>query len=388
MQNFKDRQQLAAHQEDRFINACKAEFTEKSLVSTNQGKVKILGLASYLPNILSVITASFFIYYLLTGYQKGIAILLGILLFLVILSVEAGKRGLITGLAKCYFIHSKTPTLLIVALISCFVLSMAASYIGGKQLVVETAAPPAKITSPEIEELKKEIAEQEETIFRLQKTTWKGKVTRDAVKGINQAKAIQTSLYTRLAGLEAQDNKAYQATIDKHTKKHLNFGYLLGILAALADLFLFGLLWTAKRLKWEVAAINSHPSPVGSSPTNSRTSYQVPTIKTEVPQPNGSPRQIGFILPTAKTIQQDRTEKRKDGKTLDGKTLDETQKNNPEAVRIVKREVIELTDRVKNCHHCNTRFAYYNSRAKYCSDKCRIAAWEARTGKKLNKKKG
>jgi hypothetical protein len=387
MQNFNDRQQLAAHQEDRFINACKAEFTEKSLVSTNQRKVKILGLASYLPNILSVITASFFIYYLLTGYQKGIAILLGILLFLVILSVEAGKRGLITGLAKSYFIHSKAPTLLIVALISCFVLSMAASYIGGKQLVVETAAPPAKITTPEIEELKEEIAEQEETISRLQKTTWKGKVTRDAVKGINQAKAIQASLYNRLAGLENRDSEAYQIILDKHTQKHLNFGYLLGILAALADLFLFGLLWTAKRLKWEVAAIKSQPSPVGSPPANTRTSYQVPTIKTEAPQPNGSPRQIGFILPKAKTTQRNKTEKRKDEKSLNEKPLNGIQNNSPEVVKIVKREIVELTDRVKNCHHCNNRFAYYNSRAKYCSDKCRIAAWEARTGKKLNKKK-
>lgn len=382
MQNSKDRQQLAAYREERFIETCKAEFTEKSLATANRDKVRVLTLASYLPNVLSVITASFFIYYLLTGYQKGIALLLGVLLLLVILSVEAGKRGLIASLAKSYFIYNKAPALLIIALLVCFALSMTASYIGGKQLVVETAAPPAKVVNPEVDSLKQQIAIQEETVSRLERTTWKGKVTRDAVKGINQAKAIQANLYSRLAKLEGRDNEAYQTTLSKHTRKHLNFGLLLGILAALADLFLFGLLWTAKQLKWEVAAINSQPPGSSTSPPSSRTSYQVPTIKTEQPQPNGSPRQIGFKLPNAKALEEVPTQKRKNAKTYNG-----SQQDSPEVVTVVEKEVVELTDRVKDCQYCGNRFAYYNSRAKYCSDECRIAAWEARTGKKFGKKK-
>lgn len=48
---------------------------------------------------------------------------------------------------------------------------------------------------------------------------------------------------------------------------------------------------------------------------------------------------------------------------------------------ITEREVVELTDRVKTCVHCGQRFRYFNSKAKYCTDACRIAAWEQRTGR-------
>ena len=40
----------------------------------------------------------------------------------------------------------------------------------------------------------------------------------------------------------------------------------------------------------------------------------------------------------------------------------------------------------KTCEHCGTTFTKKHWNARYCSDACRIAAWEKRTGKTFNKK--
>jgi len=39
------------------------------------------------------------------------------------------------------------------------------------------------------------------------------------------------------------------------------------------------------------------------------------------------------------------------------------------------------------CLHCSTAYVYRHHKQKYCSDDCRINAWQERTGKKLKKKK-
>lgn len=43
--------------------------------------------------------------------------------------------------------------------------------------------------------------------------------------------------------------------------------------------------------------------------------------------------------------------------------------------------------KTKDCKNCGTAFTYKHWNKQYCSDKCRIEAWENRTGKKLQKKR-
>ena len=94
----KDRKNLKASEEAKFIEQCKAEFIEGSLAETNSRKVKLLMTASYVPNVFSAFTASFFILFLISSYSTLIASVLGFLLFLVAVAVELGKRGIISSL--------------------------------------------------------------------------------------------------------------------------------------------------------------------------------------------------------------------------------------------------------------------------------------------------
>ena len=52
--------------------------------------------------------------------------------------------------------------------------------------------------------------------------------------------------------------------------------------------------------------------------------------------------------------------------------------------------VTQLKDGQRNCLHCGNAYIYKQHTQKYCSEPCRIKAWQERTGKelKLKKKKG
>ncbi len=364
-QQSQEREDLKKIEEGAFVDDCKEQFTEKSLADTNRAKVKTLTLLSYLPNILSAVTAGFFVLYLLSGYALRVAVVLGALLLLIVVAIEVGKRYLIASAAKDRYTIGKVAPLAIGALVLLFGASMGASYMGGKALVVETAAPPDRPHNPEVDSLKQLLAAESATIDRLQKTTWKGKVTGDAVKGINRSKQIQTSLTERLLALEAQSDAEHTTLLQKHTAKHLNFGYLLGGLAALADIFLLGMIWTAWHLRYQVAAVHAARSSTaqGATTVNFPGAYntQNPAHLNETARPG----KIGFHA------------QRDDD--------NDNRNNDNRSTKIVNENRISEGNRI--CEHCGTAYQYRHAKQKFCSEQCRIASWSAATGRKLHKGK-
>jgi hypothetical protein len=354
MQFSNDRLKLGLVETAKFIKQCQEEFEEKPLAISNQKKVKLLTLASFLPNLFSALTAGFFVVYVLSGFSWKVGIFLGFLLLALVLAIEAGKRLFITGMAKEWFTQGKAQAIYILALLVCFGLSMSASYVGGNKLVTETASPPARETNPQIDSLNRILAEQQATIARLQNTTWKGKVTRKAQAGINEAKALQNKIYSRIAQLEAQDDLTHSEALQKHTAKHLNFGLVLGILAALSDFFLLGLLWTAKKLKYQVFAI--HSPTAQASPLPQGQGYKIPSISGLDPSLNQQPgkRQIGFF-----------SRKEETG------SAEPEEDPNPSVTNPTVSP--ELKPGEKICLHCRKVYRYKVNWQKFCCKDCKEA---------------
>lgn len=382
MQNIHDRSKLAQEEESRFIEQCKDEFVEKSLAATNSKQVKTLSMISYLPNLISAITAGFFVVFLLGGYPRHIAFILGALMLSVVLAVEVGKRGLIGSLAKGHFTAGKFNALAALALVVLIGVSMTASYQGGKQLITETATPPPRESNPQIDSLNRILADQQATIDRLQRTTWKGKVTSEATRGITQAKKIQASLIERITALQAADDSAYTEKLTKQSGQRLNFGYILGALGALADAFLLGLLWTVKRLRYEVAAIHYKGAKSASVPGSA---YLTGTSGVGVPpaslnQAEKERRRIGFHRHT----EEEDAHAMSVPDTRNECTDDDTRNAWGEEGNTEYVEIIKPVGKVKECAHCGEIFSPRTSWQKYCNEGCKIAAWEKRTGKKWN----
>ena len=146
MQTFshgaRDKDILSQAKDKQFIESCFNEFGTRPLPTTNRKKVRALNTWSYLPNLVSITTACFFVIYLLQDYSFVIKMVLGALLCGVATSLEVGKRGLIQETAKGYFIENKIKPLLLIGCVVLIAASMAASYIGGEKLVLSNASPP------------------------------------------------------------------------------------------------------------------------------------------------------------------------------------------------------------------------------------------------------
>lgn len=356
-QQSQDREHLAHVEEQGFVEACKEQFTERSLAATNAAKVKTLSALSYLPNLLSAVTAGFFVVYLLSGYSRTVAAVLGVLLLLIVVTVEIGKRGLITSTAKDRYTIGKVSPLAVAALVVLFGASMAASYMGGKALVVETAAPPPRPHNAQIDSLNTLLQAELATIDRLQRTTWRGKVTSDAVKGINASKRVQSALVDRIQALEAQDDEQHSTLLEKHTSKHVNFGYILGVLAALADLFLLGMLWASWHLRYQVAAVHASGTRKGQN------------VVFQTPAGQNSAAHLNRVEVPAEAPKIGFTANRNDNRNT----------------KIVNENRITEGNRI--CEQCGIAYTYRHKKQKYCSEACRITAWQDRTGRTLNRAK-
>lgn len=251
----KDREQLNAAKEENYVDACRQEFEEKSVNDSNRRLAKTLTAWSYLPNAISLITACFFIFYLLTAYALWVKIVLGLLLLAVAAAVELGKRGLINEAGKRYFPTERIPSLLIIGALILMICSMTGSYIGGNKLVTENASLPPKEVNPKIDSLKAQLAHELTVSESFRKTTWKGKITRAATKGMNASRTEQNRLNAKIDELEKADDEAYATLLSQHNSKTMNFGIVLGIIAIIADAALFFLLWTVKKMRYEIALL-------------------------------------------------------------------------------------------------------------------------------------
>ena len=135
-----DREILSNDKNQQFINNCLNEFKDQPISIENRRKVQNLIIWSYLPNLISISTATFFIFYLLDSYSVYIKIGLSIILFLIAASLEVGKRSLIAEAAKTYFKFSKINYFMVFGVCLLITISMAASYQGGNKLIVETVS--------------------------------------------------------------------------------------------------------------------------------------------------------------------------------------------------------------------------------------------------------
>ena len=383
--NCKDKDILEKQKDFIFVEQCINEFGEKPLPKANRSKVKNLTVWSYFPNLISIVTACFFIFYLLQDYSPIIKIVLCGLLCGVAVALEFGKRSLINETAKTYFLDGKLKVGLLLGVLVLIGASMTASYIGGNKLVVENAEQPTKVKNPKIDSLNLELATLNKSISKQEGTTWRGRVTKAANKNLNQLYADRTALNSRISKLEDQDEQIYTSTLSTHSAKIGNFGIVLGIIAILADAVLFALIWTIKKLRHEIILLtNAKATTQKKAPqtANISNAQNIATIGNSFSENQlTEKRKIGFVLPTqnrnAKPLIP--TEKADTEKRITENRKEETESSNTKT--IIQKEVIELSDRIKECAHCGEKFVYYNSRAKYCSDQCRIASWQIRTGK-------
>lgn len=362
-----DREKAKAEANAAFIAECQKEYREKPLAESNRTQVQILNVGSYLWNAISIITGAFLMWWLQSGYEGNVALILCGLLLVIVFIVEAGKRLLIGSIAHGILTGHRGGLLVYMpVLVVCVAFSMTASYFGGSALATETATPPARVVSAEADSLRMAIANEQKTIEALQATTWKGRVTRTANQGINKAKERQVMLTDRLATLEAQADAQHMAAVSKHKAKHLNMGIVLGLIAAFSDLFLIGFLARVKWLKRQVVLAH-----VGARHKHSQTT--VNEILTQAGTHNGTQERNALNNGTERNAI---IGFKRNGNGI--KTHKRTGNTGSASVPASVRGTHNGTERIRNCDHCGNAYTAKRKHSKFCSKSCRIENFKAR----------
>lgn len=195
---------------------------------------------TYIIQALSVITASYAVFYYLKDYSGFWIVFVAVLgLFILVLN-EVGKRF---ALYKTAGGQTGWIALAIITL----VFSMVVSYHGGSKFVIEENTGPEVVHNAQIDSIGQLIAAQNLTIAELKTSKWKGALTRAARDGIREANQAIAGLMKEQRRLQKRDETMNEAIASKHDKKFTKFGYFFGGFAVVLDAVLIGFIVWIKR---------------------------------------------------------------------------------------------------------------------------------------------
>ncbi len=270
------------------------------------------------------------------------------------LLLETAKFFVAGAFFKQLFLLKKAslnPFLLILALFISAV-SIYASVVGGGKLginqdkVIDIASKHDK----EIQTLRTDI----EAIHK--RNTWKGNVY---IAGKDKELLHQKERELSLA--KQQKEKDLQAVAQENASKEITYRYgfasfEFAFLIATLFVYYFKRRSCIENLTSESNSESSQPAKVGFS-----------TIPNSTFAPNNQSPKIGFQIP-----------------------LNNSESNTVKVESTVKveKEYIQLGVNERVCKLCGKVFTFKHWNATYCGEKCKIEAWELRTGKKFNKRKG
>ena len=337
-----------------------AMFGNKTFQEANAGS-KILAIwFATIAQLISAGVASSYVYFKIAlpslpfevAYLKeGIAILLSLLILAIL---EILKKHLFSALfVSFYKSKSKAVSFKVWLIPICAVLTLISIYTSfeGAKLYVSQSDKSDTIAV----NYQNQIAEIEaqEKAFK-QSISWKGKI--DTYNKTN-AKLL-AGFQDRKTALYQEKNKE----IDVHKVDIEGKGYSVAIFSLFMEI-------VAVACFWFVCYVNFY--------TYIESKNQVPT---DSQQENEQPTKIGFSQVPNSNIAPN-------GKSKVGFQLGVNTVNVDNGERQTVN-VVALLPNERLCKLCGEKFIYKHWNAQYCTEEHRIEAWEKKTGKKFNKKKG
>lgn len=254
--------------------------------------------------------------------------------------------------ADAFNIESKAinyVAIMIALIVSAF--SMFASVKGGGSLGIDTA----KVVNTK-SEFDNEIAQVREEIKGIKdRNTWKGNTY---IAG--KDKTLLLSKEAVLASLRGKKDNSLSKIEADNEQSQTAFQYGFMVIELLFFLFTYFQYNYKYRVAVELAAEKVNVT------------EEVTKSVTQVTNLNPIPSTSGNIAPQTKKI----------GFSFSNNPSDDS------VTKFVTNEVQVLKEGNRICLHCNQVYTYKRHDQKYCTEKCRVEAWQLKTGKTLAKKGG
>jgi hypothetical protein len=302
-----------------------AKFRPKTYFEAYRTVFHVIYGASFMFNVLSAATASALVYFFLAGIMPpaGAIVATGA----VLVALEATKRLTASRLFISHVTGKGVDVLavLIVALLSGA--SIASSYKGAERVVMEYTPPAPTTDRADLEALNAQIATIDAQIKTQQLNTWRGKLTVPAARTIEkltrQREKVQEAALSERARISDTDTEKASA----HKAQTLSNAALFGLFTLACELLFFLAAYWLEYYDYRsyvelgAGAGAGAIAPPGALPTN--------------PVLNKSEAPPARIMATPGRI----------------------------------------------CTHCGTGYEPRHNKQRFCTDKCRLGAWQAKNGR-------
>lgn len=246
---FSEQQTLALKQAQRLVQDAAQDYREKSILEEAVSKIRNLEVASWIPSVFSIVTASFLVFYLAQPYPLLTKIVIILILGAVIIVNEIVKRRTVKASVRDVHRNVRPALVIMAGGVLTVIISMGSSFVGGNNGVQQNVPRPTLAANPTVDSLDREIAALNQSIATYENTTWKGRIVRDANKNLTIVNSIKADLLAQKSALQEKDQQAYQATLAKFETQLISFGWIFGGLAALCDIFLIMIRFAIERIR-------------------------------------------------------------------------------------------------------------------------------------------
>lgn len=327
----------------RLFDRLQKKFTPKPYWKQYQVLRVVVLASSYLFNLLSAATAAALIYFFLVG-MIGNEIASGIFTALLLGVLEIAKRETTGRLFNGILQFSKFSAALAGAVLLLTVLSVASSYFGSKRLVTEFTPQAQQISA---DSLTAPLRAQLDAISTQKKQaaaqTWKGKITAPALRTIERLTKQEETILAELARVQTRIDGKNDSTETEHKADTTNTAGKFALFTLICELLF---LLAAFYLEY----------------------YDYRSYAEKCKRPAPAPAALDAdILPPAPPVNR-----------VYHLRADEN--------RIYTKIVQPPTaDNLRTCEHCAQPYTYKHAKQRFCSEQCRINAWQQQTGRTVKK---
>ena len=348
----------------RLMSRLQKKFTPKPYWKNYALLRGVVLVSSYLFNVLSAATAAVLIFFFLRALV-GSDILAGTITAAALVALELVKRETGGRFFHDFFQFRKMSPGLAGVAVLMMGLSTTASYFGAKRAVKEFTPLPVAIRADSLTApLMAQVAAADEQIKTASQIKKKGVVTASAQRTIERLSRQKETVLAEVARISKRaDGQNDAATLEHTTATKINatgFAAITLTSELLLLLCLFYLQYYDYRSFVEVCDAGKEPPDATPQPTDSKAASVganvAPLVNGHSLQSNGNG--VAASNETRRPI---------------GFYSDHERKT--------------LTGNERLCEYCQKTYVYGHARQRYCTEVCRVAAWEGRTGRTLKKQR-
>lgn len=343
-----------------FITASESQsiidfFKDKPYYERTAKLAAFLAVLAVVCNILSGLTESIFLHQKFSLFIPFMAVSI-VLVLAVVLIIEGVKRYTLPQLFRYWFQYKEVDFINLSIYFVAVAASVWLSFQGSKYLpsmVTEAEVVNVEDVAARYDAMIKEAEQKAEAYFNA--NNWRGKLDNSSRPTYNQLTEAVTTLKAEKLKAEKATNEENKANMEAWKAENEKDGLHLGYITIASEIVLFLIVGFLIYRKWRHVAQFANIQNVAAEET---------TIQTIKPSTTGT-----STTPSSSSIELHNENRKQVVKTL---KVDNNE-NRKEA-------------KLRRCKHCNNEYVYRHHKQKYCSDKCRVAAYNKRNGTNLKYK--